>query len=285
MARRVSRPRKPSRRPSANAGAAFPDLSRAMFAASYPEGAHKLRHNLLVHPLLDLDALTQLAEALEAGGPGSVEYHAGDRQPGTGGRTIRELDEGNSWAALRNVGQVPSYAALIDALLGELEAEIVAKTGRTRRTQGHVYVCSPEAAIDRGSTSEHSILMQLVGETTLTVFPAEPSFQAPGGALGRGTAGWRENLAEHGVSFKLEPGDAAYLPVGARRRIRIGALPSISLALAWRSEWSYAEEDARAFNALLRAWGFDPMPPERWPARNRTKSIAWRTLRRLPGIN
>src|SRR5688572_1298455 len=85
--RGMSRPRRPRGKP-AGAGAVFPDLSRAMFAASYPEGAHKLRHTLLVHHLLDMDSLTLLAEALEALRPGSVEYHPGDKQVGTTGRTI-----------------------------------------------------------------------------------------------------------------------------------------------------------------------------------------------------
>ena len=34
--------------------AVFPALSRANFASSYPEGPHKLRHNLSAHPLLEL---------------------------------------------------------------------------------------------------------------------------------------------------------------------------------------------------------------------------------------
>ena len=257
-----------------------------MFAASYPEGAHKLRHTLLVHPLLDMDSLTLLAEALEALRPGSVEYHPGDKQVGTTGRTIRDLDDGNSWASLRNIGQVPEYAALLRELLGELEAEIVAKTGRMIKAQGHIYVASPEAEIACGSLFEHTILMQLTGEMAVTVFPSGSLICAsdPGSEAGQ-IGGWPEILAEHGVSFSLEPGEAAYHPVGTPRQIRSGAEPSISLSLAWRSEWSFAEADARALNALLRAWGFDPMPPERWPARNRTKSIAWRALQRLPGIN
>ena len=55
----------------AGEGAVFPPLSRANFAASYPEGPHKLRHNLSAHPLLELDALAELGEALPER---SVEY-------------------------------------------------------------------------------------------------------------------------------------------------------------------------------------------------------------------
>jgi hypothetical protein len=33
---------------------------------------------------------------------------------------------------------------------------------------------------------------------------------------------------------------------------------AISLAISWRSEWSFAEADARAFNSVLRKAGVRP---------------------------
>ena len=70
----------------------------------------------------------------------------------------------------------------------------------------------------------------------------------------------------------------------APHHVKNGPVPSISLSITWRSEWSFAEADARAFNSLLRQWGLAPRPPGRWPARNRGKAIAWRLARRVPGI-
>lgn len=278
--------------------AVFPTLSRAMFGASYPEGTHKLRHNLAAHPLLELDALAALGEALP---PRSVEYNRGDLPVGVDGKpegnglsigeTIRGIERTASWAVLKNVEQHPAYAALLAELLGELEHEIVAKTGRMLRTQGFIFVSSPNAVTPYHFDPEHNILMQLVGRKAMTVFPAGNSACAPdpvhetyhtGG--GRELT-WRDELVEHGVVFRLQPGEAIYVPVMAPHHVKNGPEPSISLSITWRSAWSFAEADARAFNKLLRAWGFDPKPPGRWPAGNRAKSIAWRALRRLPGID
>ncbi|HEY6815509.1 MAG TPA: cupin-like domain-containing protein [Croceibacterium sp.] len=278
--------------------AVFPALSLAMFAASYPEGTHKLRHNLSAHPLLELDALAELGEALPAR---SVEYNRGDLpigvdgKPGgnglTIGQTIRGIERTNSWAVLKNIEQVPAYAALVGELLGEIEAAIVAKTGRMMKTQGFIFVSSPNAVTPYHFDPEHNILMQLVGRKAMTVFPAGNALCAPdpvhetyhtGG--GRELT-WRDELAEHGMTFRLEPGEAIYVPVMAPHHVRHGPVPSISLSITWRSEWSFAEADARAFNKLLRRWGFAPRPPARWPARNRAKAIAWRVLRRMPGID
>ena len=278
--------------------AVFPALSRAMFAASYPEGAHKLRHNLGAHPLLELDALAELGESLPSS---SVEYNRGDLPIGIDGKpagnglrigaTIRRIEDTNSWAVLKNIEQSPAYAALLAELLGELEVEIVAKTGRMMKTQGFIFVSSPDAVTPYHFDPEHNILMQLVGEKAMTVFPAGNAVCAPdpvhetyhtGG--GRELT-WRDELAAQGLTFPLEPGEAIYVPVMAPHYVRNGPRPSISLSITWRSEWSFAEADARAFNKLLRSWGFEPKPPGRWPARNSNKSIAWRVLRRLPGID
>ena len=282
----------------ARAEPAFPALSRAMFAASYPEGAHKLRHDLAAHPLLELEALAALGEALPAR---SVEYNRGDLPIGVDGKpeatglaigeTIRGIAHSESWAVLKNVEQHPAYAALLADLLGELEHEIVGKTGRMLKTQGFIFVSSPGAVTPYHFDPEHNILLQLVGSKAMTVFPAGHSTCAPdpvhetyhtGG--GRELT-WHDELAEHGITFRLEPGEAIYVPVMAPHHVRNGPEPSISLSITWRSEWSFAEADARAFNKLLRGWGLDPRPPGRWPARNRGKSLAWRVLRRLPGVH
>lgn len=279
-------------------GAAFPTLSRAMFAASYPEGAHKLRHNLSAHPLLELGALAALGETLPSH---SVEYNRGDLPIGVDGKpegnglaigeTIRGIDRTNSWVVLKNIEQHPAYAALLAELLGELEDEIVAKTGRMLKTQGFIFVSSPDAVTPYHFDPEHNILMQLAGTKAMTVFPAGNATCAPDPVHetyhtgGGRELSWRDDIAEHGVTFRLEPGEAIYVPVMAPHHVKNGPKPSISLSITWRSQWSFAEADARAFNKRLRAWGFDPKPPGRWPSRNRGKSIAWRLLRRLPGIH
>jgi hypothetical protein len=277
--------------------AAFPPLSRAMFAASYPEGPHKLRHSLREHPLLELGALAQLGEALP---PASVEYNRGDLPIGvsgkpdcnglTIGKTIRDIAASNSWAVLKNIEQHPAYAALLAELLDELEAEIVHKTGRMMKTQGFIFVSSPNAVTPYHFDPEHNILLQLAGKKEMTLFPAGDPACAPdrvhegyhtGGAR---ELAWRDELAARGITFKLAPGEAIYVPVMAPHHVKNGPQPSISLSITWRSEWSFAEANARAFNKLLRKWGFEPRPPGRWPARNRAKAFAWRVLRRMPGI-
>ena len=272
----------------------FDPTARATFAAHYPEHPHQLRHALDRHPLLEIEALAELAEQLPEA---SVEYNRGDLPIGVDGKpgatglsigeTIHKVAEANSWAVLKNVETVPAYHALLSDLLGELEAEIAATTGEVLTPQAFVFISSPGAITPYHFDPEHNILLQIRGSKTMSQFPAgDPRF-APDQAHesyhtgGPRELGWDDSLLGGGTAFHLGAGDAVYVPVMAPHFVRNGPESSVSLSITWRSEWSYAEKDARAFNHVLRRIGLSPKAPSRWPAHNRIKALAYRTLRKL----
>lgn len=276
----------------------FPATSHADFAASYPEGPHTLRHTLRDHPLLTIESLAVLGETLPAR---SIEYNRGDlpigleERPGatglTIGETIRGIETSNSWSVLKNIEQVPAYADLLAQLLAEIRPEIEARTGRMLKTQGFIFVTSPDAVTPYHFDPEHNILLQLRGAKEMTIFPAGDARFAPdevhetyhtGG--GRELT-WHDHFAPHGLTLRITPGEALFVPVMAPHYVQNGPEVSISLSITWRSEWSFAEADARAFNKVLRARGFRPAAPGRWPARNMAKAIGWRILRKFPGVS
>lgn len=273
---------------------AFPLQGLAAFAEAYPETPHKLVHSLSGHPLLELEALARLAESL----PGeSIEYNASDqpigiegKPPPTGvpiGETIRTIGKAGSWAAIKNIEQAPEYSALLDGLLDELRPEIEARTGRMMSRQGFVFVTSPGGVTPYHFDPEHNILLQIRGTKVMTQFPAGDARFAPdevhetyhtGGAR---ELRWSDDLIPGGTEFPLSPGEALFVPVMAPHFVVTGPEPSVSLSITWRSEWSYAEADARAFNGLLRRAGMTPRAPGRWPDRNQAKALAWRLVRRM----
>jgi len=272
----------------------FPPEARQAFADAYPEVPHKLRHSLPEHPLLALEALAALGESLPES---SIEYNRGDLpvgvdgKPGSNGltigQTIRGIATSESWAVLKNIEQNPAYAELLETLLAELRPQIEAKTGRMMKTQGFIFVSSPNAVTPYHFDPEHNILMQLVGSKVMTQFPAGHAEYAPDQVHeGYHTGGarelkWRDALAIGGTEFAIGPGEALFVPVMAPHHVKNGPTPSISLSITWRSEWSFTEADARAFNGLLRRWGINPRPPGRWPARNTAKAIGWRLYRKF----
>ena len=274
----------------------FPERSRAFFDSSYPEGAHRLEHNLDNHPLLELDLLALLGESLPAA---SVEYNRGDVPVGVDGKpagnglsigdTIRNIEGSNSWAVLKNVEQKKPYAELLVELLDELRPVIEARTGKMLTPQGYVFISSPNAVTPYHFDPEHNILLQTRGEKTMTIFPAgDRRFASDRAHEAYHTGGarelkWDDRFDRFGLKFALTPGDAVYVPVMSPHYVRNGEKVSVSLSITWRSEWSYAESDARALNAMLRGMGMKPKAPGRWPASNRGKATAWRALRRLRG--
>ena len=272
----------------------FPDESCTAFATNYPEVPHKLVHQLGANPLFELEALAALAESLPAD---SIEYNAADQPIGidgkpapTGipiGRTIREIGASGSWAVLKNIEQHADYAGLLADLLAELRAAIEARTGAMLKTQAYAFISSPNAVTPYHFDPEHNILLQLRGHKVMTQFPAGDAHYAPDETHESYHTGggrelhWRDELAAGGTDFTVAAGEALFVPVMAPHYVRNGPEPSVSLSITWRSEWSFAEADARAFNRALRKIGIKPASTGRWPASNKAKAYGWRMLRKL----
>ena len=202
-------------------------------------------------------------------------------------QTILRIAEAESWAVLKNIEAEPAYAALLHALLEELRPAIEARTGAMLRPQGFVFISSPHAVTPYHFDPEHNLLLQLRGTKAMTQFPAGNPRYAPDTVHESYHAGgarelqWDDTLLTGGTEHPLTPGDALHVPVMAPHFVRNGPQPSVSLSITWRSEWSFAEADARGLNRLLRRAGLRPAPPARWPASNRGKALAFRALRRL----
>lgn len=275
------------------AGPAFPPSAHERFTSGYPEEAHMLHHDLCSHPLLALDALAALGESLPEA---SVDFARDRRQlaegceggnPLTIGEAIRMPGTSGSGVVLNNIEQHPAYAALLAGLLEEIGPQIARRTGMIRDPRGFVFVSSPAAVTPYHFDREHKMVLQLVGNKEMTVFPAGDERFSPmrvHQTYGAGSArelAWNHTLLDHGSPFQLGPGQALYLPVMAPHLVRNGPRPSVALSIAWHSDWSAAEADARSFNRWLRRRGLDPRSPGRWPAGNRAKAWGWRALQRL----
>jgi hypothetical protein len=273
----------------------FPPQSRETFAALYPETAGKLTHSLPGHPMLELDALVALSERMR---PIDVERNLADIPIGidpadladnglSAAETLRSIAANGSWMVLKFVEQDAGYRALLHDILGELEPIVAAATGPMIKLEAFIFVSSPNAVTPFHFDPEHNILLQVRGSKVMTVFaPGDPAFAADEvhevyHAGGRPELPWRDEMEPHGIPFELGPGDAVYVPVMAPHFVRNGPEVSVSISVTWRSRWSYAEADARAFNGVLRRAGFKPAAPARWPRQNLVKAYGWRTLRKL----
>lgn len=280
---------------SAAQGAVFPDSARTAFASAYPDRAAKLSHGLVGHPLLRIDALALLAERMPAS---SVEYNLGklplgvraEDTPANGltlGETIRTIETNGSWAVLKNVERDPAYAELLDMALGELVPLVEARTGPMLHREAFIFLSSPGSVTPFHMDPEHNILLQIMGEKTMTVFPAGdpelvPAVQSEAfHAGGHRNLAWRDAFRDRGTAVTLMPGDAAHVPVKAPHFVENGAAVSVSLSVTWRSERSVAEGELHSLNAILRRRKLPTTHIGAAPEEQGLRRLAYRIMRKL----
>jgi hypothetical protein len=147
-------------------------------------------------------------------------------------------------------------------------------------------VSSPNSVTPYHFDPEHNILLQLQGSKTMHAFPAGDLRFAAQEQHERYHTGshrglpWDDSFAGEEYVADLCPGRAVLMPVMAPHFVRVGPDPSLSLSITWRSEWSYRESEAHAFNSLLRKMGLSPAMPPRWPDSSTAKAYAWRAARK-----
>lgn len=276
----------------------FPAEALATLEQAYPNMPCRLGHGLVDHPLLALDSLAELAGALPAD---SVEHNLGAMPIGIDPKdipasqlgiveTIRTIDESKSWAVLKRIEQNSLYAELLSSVLAQLEPVVRPQTGPMLELEGFVFISSPGSITPFHFDPEHNVLLQIRGSKTMTVFPAHDDRLADPRIheafhLGQHHRNlpWQDDFAEAGQALTIHPGEALYVPVKAPHWVQNGPEVSISLSVTWRSSWSFAEADARAFNHMLRGLGLNPASPAPFPHRNLAKSLGSRAIRKLRG--
>lgn len=273
-------------------GTVFDADARARFAGLYPEQPGVIPHGLTGHPLFELESLVALSQRIR---PVDVEQNLADlpievdpasvRHNGLSvADSIRSIEQNGSWMVLKFIDQDPVYRQLLDKILDELEPVVRAATGAMLKREAFVFISSPGAVTPFHMDPEHNILMQLRGSKTMTIFPAADPELTPGKLQEEFHRGahrnlpFRDEFAAKGLPVRIVPGDGLYVPVKAPHWVRNGPETSISLSVTWRSEWSYREADAHAFNRMLRGAGLNPAMPARHPQQNMGKAYAWRGL-------
>ncbi len=273
----------------------FSPDSLSLLAASYPNHPVTLDHGFANHPLMEINALAELAERLPAS---AIEYCRSDLPIGvdpdgvvtnglSASETIRTIAANQSWAVLKNIEQDEEYRAMLHRLLADIKLAVESKTGPMLTLQGYIFISSPGSVTPYHFDPEHNILLHLAGKKQMRVFPAgDRRFAAQTEHERYHTGGhrnlpWQDDWAAEGFTADLTPGRAVYVPVMAPHFVTVGEKPALSLSITWRSDWSYREAEAHAANNWLRARGQQPAMPPRWPNYARLKTFTWRAARKI----
>lgn len=245
-----------------------------------------IEHRLADHPLLTLEAIADLADRLPrtsiicdtadqplivASGPArGLVAHPGD--------VIRHLDSRRSWLTLLNIEQQAPYRELMDACLDDVAAMVERRPGDMRRRAGFIFVSSPLSVTPAHFDLEHSLLLQISGQKTVTVgrFATRETRHGERERYWSGSLGRVKDLPIAIATHDLVPGRGVYLPPICPHWVHNGDAVSVSMTLTYFTRDSERELFVEAFNARLRQLHLHPRPPGSSQAVDGAKASAMR---------
>jgi len=231
------------------------------FAEAFARRPFAVRHNLVDHPLLSLDAVAALADRLPYA---AIERHQANLPlvmpggaPDIEGRpsdTVRRIEHNGCWMVLWNIEQAAEYKALLDGILDEAERYIGRRGGGMRNRQAFLFLSAPDATTPVHFDPEHNFLLQIRGKKSISVgrFPDDAERQRE---LDRYYDGGHRNLEGMPVdvqAFEMSPGDGTYVPSFAPHFVKNGPAVSVSLSITFRTRVSERAENVHVFNSSMR---------------------------------
>ena len=261
----------------------------------------RLRHSLVGHPLLSLDALAiQAQEAVEVERKDGFYIEAGDlafgdkwdpaRAPKL---TVREIFEQietiGAWIILHHLEEVPAYKEIQDEFGDFVKSNIVdPDTAKLLRNPDfQVMISSPRRKTPYHFDKEANFLMQVQGSKTIWIAdPLDREITTEeelerfylGDALQ--AAAFKPKAEKTAAEFTLRPGDAVHIPMHAGHWVQNHDAISVSVALDFEfPRWKYA--DVYKANHYLRKAGLSPLPPGRSILADRPKAAVIGGLRTL----
>ena len=266
------------------------DIDPAGFDEHFGKKPFAVRHHLSGHPLLTVERVAQLADALPES---QVEHNLGKvdkfvpsgeapRLDATPGEVARGIDTNGCWMVLKNIEQDAEYKALLDETLDEVKAWSDLEGGQTLR-EGFIFLTAPNSMTPAHVDPEHNFLLQIRGDKVMNTgdFPSE---EVRTSALEAFYSGAHRNIdwepAAH-REFPLDPGDGIYMPVAVPHWVTSGPEVSVSLSVTFRTPVTERVGHVWSANSRLRKLRLSPNPPGASERSDRFKDSAARALSKL----
>jgi ribosomal protein L16 Arg81 hydroxylase len=240
-----------------------------------------LQHELVAHPLIQPEALAELADSLP---PQKVEHNSGQLDAVTPAgevpqadlspaEIVRTIETNNCWIVLP-IHQAPAYRELCDALFDEVRPHLPAGQGDIVQRQAVFFLATGGSTTPTHIDLEHGLLLHLRGEKEVQVgrFPDAQTAQQK---IERMHLGEHRNLAQppqDPARFQLQPGDGVHIPAFTPHLVHTaGGQVSLSLTIAMKTEMTMRESAVHRANGHLRRLGMNPRQPGVNPRSDRVK--------------
>lgn len=236
-------------------------------------------HRLCGHPLLNIDALVELGQRLEArklvrthsdeAGAGSAFGDAPTLHPNrrSAAETLSAIADAHAWMSLLNVQSDPVYRRLVDDVLDAIKPMIDRHDPGMCFRGGWIFVSSPGAVTPFHIDHEHNFILQIAGRKRLYVWDpfdrevvSERAQELFHDHNSREKIVWDESFRSRARIFDLQPGQGGYMPSTAAHMVENGSEPSITVSFTYYTDSTRRRELLYRGNAQLRRMGLDPRP-------------------------
>jgi hypothetical protein len=251
-----------------------PTIGEIPFDAAFPERPVEFIHDLHLDDRLTLEAVADLADRLprrsvvcDVADQSLLAPHGGPPRGALArpGDVIRNLNSANAWITLLNADDDPAVAELMNTMLDQLEPGMMAKQGKMRKRVAFAIVSSPNSVTPVHFDIEHSLLMQVRGNRTLTIgrYESDTVRRHEIDRYFDGSHGRIEAMPQEVATYSLTPGRAVYIPAGTPHWLHNGPNISMSVTLTYFTATTVRENRIEDLNSRLRRLHLKPRAPGR----------------------
>jgi len=264
------------------------DIDGEALSQAFGRRPAAVRHNLVDHPLLTVEAIARLADRLPEA---QIEQNVGnlptvvasgevERSELPPGDIARGIEANGCWMVLKNIEADAEYGRLLDDSLDEVAAVIGPREGGMTLREGFIFLSAPGSVTPSHTDPEHNLLLQVRGtkDMNLGEFPDGTTRQLVLENSRHRNIEWEPHRPQ---TFALGPGDGVYVPVHAPHWVKNGETVSVSLSITFQTPVSRRAARVHSLNGRIRRLGIAPRPPGYHFGTDRAKESVHRSLSRL----
>ncbi len=255
-----------------------------------PDQIAAVKHQLVGHPLLGVDALQRFVGRMAA--RGQIRFHGAtttagssfhsaptDHKTGLGPEeTVKNIGTAGSWVSFLNIQTDPEYRELVTEILDGLRPSIEAVDPDMYGYAGWIFLTSPGVVTPFHMDRENNFILQVQGRKTIHVWDPNDGVVVPplvreefNTYRSREKQAYRDEFLGRAHVFDARPGDGAYMPSNAPHWVKNGDEVSVTVSFTYYTRATKRYETLCRANSALRRLGLRPRDPGDSPLRDRVK--------------